>query len=82
MLARDFPGQISDLSAILLQKCDKATVDQVAKYVGQKKSRSTYLADKHFYDKKTKRYIYVKESRMDDVTILFCSESYSKAVKK
>jgi hypothetical protein len=82
VLARDFPGQISDLSAILLQKCDKATVDQVAKYVGQKKSRSTYLADKHFYDKKTKRYIYVKESRMDDVTILFCSESYSKAVKK
>lgn len=82
VLARDLPGQISDMAAILLQKCDKATVDQVVKYVSQKKSRTDYLADKHFYDKKTKRYIYVKESQLDDITILFCSESYSKTVGK
>lgn len=74
LLHADYPGQIEDMKDILLQKCDKSTVDKVVKYVKKKKERFDHLDDKFFYDKKTKRYIWVMESRVDDVNVFFCSK--------
>jgi hypothetical protein len=82
ILGVDYPGQVADMKAIFLQKCDKSTVDKVAKYVLKKKNRRTKLAEKFFYDKKTKRYIQVVGSRDTSVDILFCSKYYSELLSK
>ncbi len=78
VLKADYSGQVSDMKDILLQKCDKSTVNKVAEHVMKKKDESTHLAFKSFYDKKSKRTIWVDESRANDVNIYFGSETYSK----
>ena len=73
--------QITDLAAILLQKCDKSTVTQLTTYLKRKKDRYTVLTEKLFYDKKSGRYIEVDESRMDDVQIIYFNESTSRKMR-
>ncbi|ODM24560.1 copper amine oxidase N-terminal domain-containing protein [Acetivibrio mesophilus] len=76
LLRADLEGQWDDLRQILLQKCDSSTVDEVMAYVMQKKEREYYLPDKFIYDKKSGRYIWIKESFMEDVNVFYCSASF------
>ncbi len=74
--------QISELEDILSQKCDRATVEQVVDYVGQKTRSSYYLARKYIYDNKSQRYICVEESRSIDISILYLSTENSQSYKE
>ncbi|NLU27865.1 MAG: copper amine oxidase N-terminal domain-containing protein, partial [Hungateiclostridium thermocellum] len=79
LLRADVEGQIEDLRQILLQKCDSSTVDEVIAYVSQKKERKYYLPSKYIYDNKSKRYIWIKESFMEDINVFYCSASYTRS---
>ena len=79
LLRADVEGQIEDLRQILLQKCDSSTVDEVIAYVSQKKERKYYLPSKYIYDNKSKRYIWIKESFMEDINVFYCSASYKRS---
>jgi len=75
LLRADVEGQIEDLRQILLQKCDSSTVDEVIAYVSQKKQRTYHLPEKYIYDKKSGRYIWIKESFLEDINVFYCSDS-------
>ncbi len=81
-LVQDFPKQISDLEKILIQKCDKRTVNLVISHIKQKTERATYLPEKFIYDKKSKRCIWIDNSFFDDVNVYFCSLEHSKLYSK
>ncbi|WP_265447169.1 stalk domain-containing protein [Acetivibrio straminisolvens] len=76
LLRADVEGQLKDLRQILLQKCDSSTVDQVIAYVSQKKERTYYLPDKYIYDNKSGRYIWIKESFLEDINVFYCAEDF------
>ena len=77
LLRKDPARQVEDLKQILLQKCDPSAVDAVISYVSQKKNDEPYyLPDKFIYDKKSKRYIWIKESFMYDINVFYCSASF------
>lgn len=67
---RDFDGQLADMSKILMQKCDKKTVDQVMQYITQKKEK---IPAKSFDDKKSNGYIYVDKcgTSVHDLLIMY-----------
>ena len=73
--------QISGMAEILSQKCDKSTVDAVVEYVKQKKDASIHLNEKYIYDKKTQRYIWIKESRSFDISVNYLTSESSKKHK-
>ena len=82
VLMDDLDGQIEELAEILSQKCDKVTVEQVVEYVKPKRKSGDYLADKYIYDKKSQRYIYIKESRGIGINVLFLNAAHTQNYKK
>ena len=68
--------QIEDLSNALSQKCDSSTVKQVVDYIKQKKERFDLLPGKYIYDKKSKRYIWIMESKGADINVLYCAAGF------
>jgi hypothetical protein len=72
LLRKDVPGQIRDLESILLQKCDKSSVDEVIAHVKLKKSRWQVVPSKLVFDNKSGRNLYIEESTTEEVIIVFC----------
>jgi hypothetical protein len=72
LLREDVPGQIKDLESILLQKCDKSSVDEVIEHVKLKKTRWQVVPEKYIFDNKSGRYLFVEESKSSEVWVVFC----------
>lgn len=71
LLREDVEKQIEDLEKILSQKCDKATVDEVIAHISKKTERFQLLEEKFIMDKKTDRYVWIMETKTEDINVLY-----------
>ncbi|MCR2803389.1 copper amine oxidase N-terminal domain-containing protein [Paenibacillus soyae] len=71
LLRADVERQIEHLADILSQKCDQATVDTVVAHIKKKKERFDLLEEFYMLDKKSDRYIYIFESKFEDISIMY-----------
>ncbi|QNU67816.1 copper amine oxidase N-terminal domain-containing protein [Ruminiclostridium herbifermentans] len=74
----NFDKQIVEVEKLLSQKCDSTTVKQVINHIKQKKSRWDELPEEFIFDNKSKRYIWIKESRSSNIDICYLTEETSK----
>ncbi len=73
----DYEKQKIDLENILSQKCDSTTVEKVVAHMRQRKSRWDELPEQYIYDKKTKRYIWIPQSRSSNIDVNYLTEKTS-----